>query len=167
MASHVVMLPPSGSPQSRSERAILLRDRFSWPAFLVPPLWLLWHRLWLEAVIAIAVMGGASIPGEMAGMGLATGLAGSLMGLLVSVYVGLEGQAMRIAALRRRGYTQWGVVEGGNADEAYIRYAHEVAAAPDEPERAPVMAPASTSGQRPVHRAAPAPSLGLIPYGRN
>lgn len=163
MASHVVMLPPSGSPQSRSEQAILVLDRFSWPAFLVPPLWLLWHRLWLEAVVAIAVMGGITVIGELAGMGPA----GSLMGLLVSIYVGLEGQAMRIAALRRRGYTQWGVVEGGNADEAYIRYAHEAAAAPDEPEPRPAIVPAETTGQRPVHRAAPAPSLGLIPYGRN
>lgn len=164
MASHVVMLPPSGSPQSRSEQAILVRDRFSWPAFLVPPLWLLWHRLWLEAVVAIAVMGGLSIVGEMAGMGLA----GSLMGLLVSIYVGLEGQAMRIAALCRRGYTQWGVVEGGNAEEAYIRYAHEAEAAPDEPERSVAIVPAEASGPRlPVHRAGPQPSLGLIPYGRN
>lgn len=163
MASHVVMMPPSGSPQSRSEQAILVRDRFSWPAFLVPPLWLLWHRLWLEAVIAIAIMGGTTVTGELAGMGPA----GSLMGLLVSIYVGLEGQAMRIAALRRRGYTQWGVVEGGNADEAYIRYAHEAAAAPDEPEPSPAIVPEETTGQRPVYRAAPAPSLGLIPYGRN
>ena len=163
MASHVVMLPPSGSPQSRSEQAILVRDRFSWPAFLVPPLWLLWHRLWLEAVVAIAVMGGITVIGELASMGPA----GSLMGLLVSIYVGLEGQAMRIAALRRRGYTQWGVVEGGNADEAYIRYAHEAASAPGEPEPSPAIVPAETTGQRPAYRAAPAPSLGLIPYGRN
>lgn len=160
MASHVVMLPPSGSPQARAEQAVFVRDGFSWPAFLVPPLWLLWHRLWAEAIVAILLMGAFSGFGEMAGMGFA----GSLLGLLVSIYVGLEGQAMRVAALRRRGYRQWGVVEGGNADEAYMRYAHEAAAEPDEPEPAVAIVPAETAGRRPAR---PAPSLGLIPYGRH
>ncbi len=117
MASHIVMLPPDGSPQSRAEQAVLVRDGFSWPAFLVPWLWLLWHRLWAEGIIVILLVAAFSIFGEMVGMGLAS----ALLGLLVSIYVGLEGQAMRVAALRRRGYRQWGVVEGGNADEAYTR----------------------------------------------
>ncbi len=160
MASHVVMLPAAGSPQNRADEAVLVRDGFSWLAFLVPPLWLLWHRLWAEGIIAILLMGAFSGLGEMAGMGIA----GSLLGLLVSIYVGLEGQAMRVAALRRRGYRQWGVVEGGNADEAYMRYAHEAAAEPDRLEPAVAIVPAETAGQRPVR---PAPSLGLIPYGRN
>jgi hypothetical protein len=56
------------------------------------------------------------------------------------------------------------VVEGGNADEAYMRYAHEAAAEPDRLESAVAIVPAETAGQRPVR---PAPSLGLIPYGRN
>jgi glutamine amidotransferase len=65
MASHVVMLPAAGSPQNRADEAVLVRDGFSWPAFLVPPLWLLWHRLWAEGIIAILVMGAFSGLGEM------------------------------------------------------------------------------------------------------
>lgn len=160
MASHIVMLPPDGSPQSRAEQAVLVRDGFSWPAFLVPWLWLLWHRLWAEGIVVILLVAAFSIFGEMVGMGLAS----ALLGLLVSIYVGLEGQAMRVAALRRRGYRQWGVVEGGNADEAYTRYAHDAAAEPDAPEPAVAIVPAETAGQR---AARPAPSLGLIQYGRN
>ena len=33
-----------------------VRDGFSFLAFLLPPLWLLWHRLWIEAVLAFAVL---------------------------------------------------------------------------------------------------------------
>ena len=165
MASHVVMLPPAGSPQSRAEQAVLVRDGFSWPAFLVPPLWLLWHRLWAEAIVALLILGAFTGLGEAMG----AGAAGSLAGLLVSLYVGLEGQAMRIAGLMRRGFRQWGVVEAANADEAYMRYACEEAAGggaagPAEPEPALAIVPAGAAGQRPVR---PASTFGLVPYTRS
>ena len=56
MASYVAMLPPRGSPEQRMEQAVFIRDGFSWPGLIVPPLWLLWHRLWLEAILAFLVM---------------------------------------------------------------------------------------------------------------
>ena len=160
MASHVVMLPPAGGPQSRAEQAVLVRDGFSWLAFLVSPLWLLWHWLWLEAIIVVAVMAALGAFGEAAG----PGMAGSLLGLLVPIYVGLEGQAMRIAALGRRGYRQWGVVEAANAEEAYMRYVHEEVDRLDEPEPAVAIVAAEGGGKRPARTV---PSLGLIPYGRH
>lgn len=118
MASYVVMLPPGGSPEQRLEQAVFLRDGYSWLGFLVPPLWLLWHRLWLEAILAFLAMALFSGLGEA----LNLPLVGGLLGLLVSLYVGLEGQAMRVAALRRRGWQDWGVVEADRADTADLRY---------------------------------------------
>ena len=71
----------------------------------MPPLWLLWHRLWIEALLAFAASIALATLGEQAGLGLPA----SALSLLVSLYVGLEGQALRAAALRRRGWREWGV----------------------------------------------------------
>lgn len=35
--------------------AQFVREGFSWPAFLFPTLWALWHRLWILAVALFAV----------------------------------------------------------------------------------------------------------------
>jgi hypothetical protein len=119
MAVYVVMEPPGRS--GKADATTFVRDGFSWPGFLVSPLWLAWHRLWVEAALAFVAIGILSMLGEKLGLGLA----GSLLSLLVSVYVGLEGQGLRIAALRRRGWHQWGVVEADTLDDADIRYTLE------------------------------------------
>ena len=96
-----------------------MRDGFSLLAFLVPPLWLLWHRLWIEAALAVAALVLAAGLPKLTGFAVAA----PLLSLLVSIYVGLEGNALRIAALRRRGWREWGVVEAGNLDDAETHYA--------------------------------------------
>jgi hypothetical protein len=126
MAVYVVMEPPG-----RTEKAAattFVRDGFSWLGFLVPPLWLLWHRLWIEAALAFVTMAVLSMLGERLGLEWT----GSLLSLLVSLYVGLEGQALRIAALRRRGWHEWGVVEADRLDGADTRYALETEAHSNE-----------------------------------
>ena len=55
MASWIVMQPPAARARGGAD-ATFVRDGFSLLAFLVPPLWLLWHRLWIEAVLAFAVL---------------------------------------------------------------------------------------------------------------
>ena len=112
VALYVVMEPP------RRADAVLVRDGFHLFGFLTPPIWLLWHRLWIEAALAFAAATVLAVLGEALGLGLA----GSLLSLLVSIYVGIEGAALRIAALRRRGWKEWGVVEADNFDDAEARY---------------------------------------------
>ncbi|GLS36787.1 hypothetical protein GCM10010869_23780 [Mesorhizobium tianshanense] len=126
MAIYVVMEPPGRG--EKPDTTVFVRDGFSWLGFLVPPLWLLWHRLWIEAALAFVAMAVLSVVAER----LSLGLAGSLLSLLVSLYVGLEGQALRIAALRRRGWHEWGVVEAGRLDDADMRYVMEAEAHLDE-----------------------------------
>ncbi|TIW17845.1 MAG: DUF2628 domain-containing protein, partial [Mesorhizobium sp.] len=116
MAPYVVMEPPAGS--SKAEDAILVRDGFTWLGFLFSPVWLAWHRLWIEALLTFAVMAALSMLGEKLGLEWA----GSALSLLVSLYVGLEGQGLRIAALRRRGWRERGVVEAGNLGDAEVRH---------------------------------------------
>ncbi|MER8407124.1 DUF2628 domain-containing protein [Mesorhizobium sp. M1307] len=118
MAIYVVMEPPG---HSESVDTTFIRDGFAWLGFLVPPLWLAWHRLWVEAALAFVAMGLLSMLGER--LDLET--AGSLLSLLVMLFVGLEGQGLRIAALRRRGWHEWGVVEADTLDDADVRYALE------------------------------------------
>ncbi|TIW44359.1 MAG: DUF2628 domain-containing protein, partial [Mesorhizobium sp.] len=49
MAVYVVMEPPG---LGEKPDVTFVRDGFSWLGFLVSPLWLLWHRLWIEAALA-------------------------------------------------------------------------------------------------------------------
>ncbi|SJM28466.1 DUF2628 domain-containing protein [Mesorhizobium delmotii] len=126
MAIYVVMEPPGRG--EKPDTTAFVRDGFSWLGFLVPPLWLLWHRLWIEAALAFVTMAFFSMLAE----GLSLGLAGPLLSLLVSLYVGLEGQALRIAALRRRGWLEWGVVAADRLDDADTRYVLEAEAHSDE-----------------------------------
>ncbi|QKD00488.1 DUF2628 domain-containing protein [Mesorhizobium loti] len=135
MPSYVVMEPPGRS--EKVDATAFVRDGFTWLGLLVPPLWLAWNRLWIEAALAFIVMGALSMLGQRLGLGLA----GSLLSLLVSLYVGLEGQGLRIAALRRRGWHEWGVVQAGQLDDADLRYTLEVEAQPDEAVPAPRMVP--------------------------
>jgi hypothetical protein len=134
MAIYVVMEPPG-----RREKAdtTFVRDGFSWLGFLVTPLWLAWHRLWIEAALAFVAMAALSMLGEK----LSLGLTGSLLSLLVSLYVGLEGQALRIAALRRRGWQHWGVIQADRIDDADTRYALETEASSDEGAPVPRIVP--------------------------
>lgn len=133
MASFVVMEPP---PAQADRDAILVRDGFHVLAFLVPFLWLLWHRLWIEGALAFALMLALSALGTVAGLGDAA----PVLSFLVSIYVGLEGPTLRIAAWRRRGWHEWGVVEADDMADAELRYVAEAA----EPVAA---VPASTTTQ--------------------
>ncbi|RWF00695.1 DUF2628 domain-containing protein [Mesorhizobium sp.] len=143
MAVYVVMEPPGGGEKPD---VTFVRDGFSWLGFLVSPLWLLWHRLWIEAALAFVAMALLSMIAE----GLSLGLAGPPLSLLVSLYVGLEGQALRIAALRRRGWHEWGVVEANRLDDADTRYVLEAEAQADEQAPVPHIVP-DAAHARPTH----------------
>ena len=151
MASYVVMEPPGRGYNTGA--TTFVRDGFSWFAFLLPVVWLLWHRLWIEAALAFVAIGLLAGLGEVLGLGLA----GSLLSFLIMLYVGLEGQALRIAALGRRGWRQAGVVIADNLDDADARYATEAEAVPETrtPEPRIVADPAyAQQGQ----------TLGLVPF---
>ena len=135
MASYVVMEPPLGA--NKAEDAILVRDGFTWLGLLFSPVWLAWHRLWIEALLTFAAMAVLSVLGERLGLEWA----GSALSLLISLYVGFEGQGLRVSALRRRGWRESGVVEAGNLGDAEIRQALETGEDGDEPEPMPRIVP--------------------------
>lgn len=153
MASYMVMEPPVRDP---AEKAVLVRDGFHIVAFLVPFLWFAYHRMWREAGIAL----GAGILLSLAGSFAGLGAAGGWLSLLIGLYVGLEGAALRVASLKRADWKEWGVVEAQNPADAEIRYLNELeeTAEPDAPR---VMAPWSRTSPRALHSG---PALGLLGY---
>lgn len=154
MASYVVMEPPvADGGEADRERAVLARDGFHFLAFVLPAVWFLCHRMWIEALVVIAVTMALSGAGAVLGFGNAS----PALSFLVSLYVGLEGPALRLAALRRRGWREWGVVEAGNAAEAEIRYLHQ--AGEDEPPTPAFPHPAAAAP-----RGSAGPALGLFAY---
>lgn len=114
MASYVVMEPPVRG----SDDAVVVRDGFYFLAFIVPLPWLLAHRLWIEALAVLAV----TLSVATAGSYVLAGPAGSIAALALNLFIGLEASSLRLAALRRRGWRDWGVVEAENRDDAEIRY---------------------------------------------
>jgi hypothetical protein len=157
MAIYVVMEAAVEPSSEGTRQAIFVRDRFSLLAFLFPVVWLLWHRLWIEALLALALtLCLASLAGAL---GLGTGAALALS-LLVSLYVALEGSALKIAALGRRGWREWGVVRAGNRGEAEIRYVYEAGA-----EATPAAVPAAPARAKPWMQPRPSgPVIGLFDY---
>ena len=155
MASYVVMEPPAHG----SDGAVLVRDGFHFFAFLVPILWLPFNRLWIETLVVLVA-------------GLVIGALGSLTGwsnvatvasLMLAILIGLEASTLKIAALRRRGWREWGVVEANDARDAEIRYLAEVSDAEPDEELEARMQPVAAAWPRSEARGS-GPALGMLGY---
>ncbi len=98
---------------------VLVKEGFSWPAFLFSFLWALWHHLWLAAVaifLAVTTLNVAVYwlrPDVMSQAALLLGL---------GVIVGYLGNDLRWRNLTRLGFAFAGVVSGDDPDKALRRY---------------------------------------------
>jgi hypothetical protein len=75
-------------------------ERFSWLAFLLPPVFAVWEQLWLELVawLVLVMLLGAGVP-------VIGGTAVFCIYGLLMLWIGFEAPALRAAALRRAGFT--------------------------------------------------------------
>jgi hypothetical protein len=109
--------PPSGDELRDAERVQFVREGFSWPALLVPFVWLIWHRMWLVLVLWLAVsvltQWGASLLGEPAPL---------IAGLAVALLMGLEANGLRRWTLERRGFELAGIVAGADRTDCERRF---------------------------------------------
>jgi len=96
----------------RDRPPVLVKEAFSWGAFLFGPLWLLAQRAWIAAIISVAVF---ALPFAAPPL-----LRGVLIFALL-LLLGLTGRDLVRWSLRRRGYALVHVVAGHNADDAYLR----------------------------------------------
>jgi Protein of unknown function (DUF2628) len=106
-------------PEERAEALVFVKEGFSWPALLVPGLWLLYQRMWLELVLFVAlfaVLGWVFDPSD-AGQTLFGCLSVALI-----VLFAFEANDLRGAALERQGYTQVGTAIGDGRDAAELAF---------------------------------------------
>ncbi len=134
--------PDAAASDEAADRFVFVKEGFCWPALVIPPLWLVYRRLWLVLLgwlmVIAAILAGYEYLGR-----LIPGLVELLFGFLFA----LEANELRRWTLTRRGWRFLGIAAGRNRGEAEHRFLTDwygPAAAPRQPARA-VPAPAPTS----------------------
>ncbi len=101
------------------ERFVFVRDGFHVWAFLLTPVWLLWHRLWLVLLAYLVISAVLDTALTLAGVSPAII---ALIAILISVLIGLEAGTLRRFTLRRSGWKNVGIVSGDDAEDAERRF---------------------------------------------
>jgi hypothetical protein len=92
---------------------VLVREGFSWGAFLFGPIWLALHRAWIAAIISLALY-------IVVGL-LITPPARGFLITAEAFLLGLLGHDLRRWALESRGYLLLHVLRGRDWDDAWVR----------------------------------------------
>jgi Protein of unknown function (DUF2628) len=120
MAVYTVHEPPMREESTPDpERFVFVRDGFSFTAFVFGPVWMLWHRMWLIFFGYVIVAGILEI--ALRGVGASSG-ATSLVGFLFALLIGFEAPTLRRFALRRRKWSNLGIIVGDNLESAEQRF---------------------------------------------
>jgi Protein of unknown function (DUF2628) len=121
MAVYTVHEPPLKRDQTAPDpdRFVFVRDGFSFWAFLLAPLWMLRHRLWLVFTGYVLVTIALQIVLGMIG---ASPTVMAVTGLLMAWLVGLEAATLRRFTLARRRWRNVGIVVGDDADAVERRF---------------------------------------------
>lgn len=114
---------------------VLIKEGFSWPAFLLSILWGLWHRLWLfsAALVGLQVLVGGVV--HVAGLHPGTHLA---VDLGIALLAGLFGNDFRRRALASRGFHPETVVAAKDlaaAEKRFLTKRSDIVSALDGKER--------------------------------
>jgi Protein of unknown function (DUF2628) len=157
MARTYTLHVPAGAEPGDAEAledAELVRDGFSWGAFLFTFLWFFWNRLWLAGIgVLIAIIG---LPVALQALHVDPGAA-VLAEVLLSLLIGLEANSLRRWTLRRR-KPAVDVVTASDLEEAEAKaFSRWLENAGDKP-RPRVSASFPASAYR-----RPEPVIGLFP----
>lgn len=108
---------PEGWPEPKGRPPVVLRDGFSiWP-FLFGPFWFLAQRLWVEALVMLALLVAAAL--------LLPDPASSVVLFALHLLAGFEGRDRLRARLERKGLAPLGVVAAPDQDIAWFRLGQE------------------------------------------
>ncbi|ANH06131.1 DUF2628 domain-containing protein [Shinella sp. HZN7] len=152
MATFLFLIPPGA--KSQDEKARIIRDRFSWIAFFVPFIWLLWHRAFLAAALVFAIEALGSVLSEHP----IFGLAGLGICLATNLLVALEGPTMIVTGLTRAGWRVDAAISANDRATAEEIYYMDITTGEAETRRTVSLPAAETSPRR--H----APMLGLVGF---
>jgi hypothetical protein len=151
-------LPRKGETTTSPERFVFVRDGFHIWAFVLAPLWLLLHRLWLALTIYVVVTGLLGVAFYLLGVPSSVQALASLM---IAALIGFEAGSIWRWTLVRRGWKTLGFVVGEDTESAEQRFFAEWA------KRAASQPPAQPEPKfaTPVRRGPPSPSdvIGLFP----
>jgi hypothetical protein len=159
MKTYTLHLPPDaqeGDPRAL-ERAELVKDGFTWGAFVFTFLWFFYHRLWLAGIGVLIVLLAAGI---LFGVLDLSPFQATLAQILIQILIGLEASSLRRWTLRRRGRPAVDVVTASDRDDAAMKAFGRWLGASSLPR------PAARSGSAPVLAAGtygPQPVIGLFP----
>ena len=164
MPTFTVHEPPPKKKESVAapERFVFVRDGFHFWAFLLAPLWLLVHKLWLSFFGYIILSGALAFALMFAG---APSSAKFIASLLVAILVGFEAPSLWRWKLSRRKWKMLGFVVAEDAETAERRFYAEWSKRDDAPE---FSAPPPVFNA-PVRRGPPSGSdvIGLFPEPGN
>lgn len=117
MRTYTLHVPAGALPGDPGalDRAVLVRDGFSWGAFLLTVAWFLAHRLFLAALGVAAALGVLALALTVLRVSPPAGFAA---GMLLCWLIGLEASSLRRWTLARRGRPAVDAVLAASRDEA-------------------------------------------------
>jgi hypothetical protein len=121
MACWSVFEPPGTAPGSlpAADGSVFVKEGWCWPALLVPPVWLLWRRMWLPFLLWLAVVAALAVAAAV--LKLDQGIV-TVLDTLFALWFALEANAMRRWSLHRKGWRFAGIAAGSSVDEAELRH---------------------------------------------
>ena len=158
MNTYMLHLPADARPgEARAlDKAVLVRDGFSWGAFFFTALWFFVQRLWLAGLLVLAAVVGLTTVLALLRVGPG---ATFLAELLLAILIGLEANSLKRWSFRRR-KPAVDVVAAANLEEAEVKsFGRWLAASPPQSPQTPM--PAHRLPE-PAFRPAE-PVIGLFP----
>ncbi len=121
MTVYTVHQPPARSDdlEAEADRFVFVRDGFYLWAFVLAPLWMLRHRLWL--VLLVYVAGAVALQTGLWLIGASGGIK-FLVFALLSLLIGIEAASLRRWTLGRRKWKNLGVVVASDLESAERRF---------------------------------------------
>jgi hypothetical protein len=152
--TYLVFVPQAENrTPEEAERVVFLREKFSWPAFVLGPLWLVWNRLWLGSAFWLAAV--ALIGAAVSALQLESFVA-ALVLAVPSLILALEATLLRQHKLVASGFREAGVVIADDIEGAERRFFDRWLARG----KAKPLPPSSLP---PLPQPAPSPVIGFFP----
>lgn len=101
------------------DRAVFVKDGYSWPALVFTVVWALWHRMWIAAAVLLCLFAAVTVLAEW--WGLPEDVI-AIVNLALGLIIGFEAASIRGWSLRRAGFTATDLVQATNLEEAEFKY---------------------------------------------
>jgi uncharacterized protein DUF2628 len=107
------------SAKTDADSFVFVRDGFHFWAFLLGPLWLLWHRLWLTCLAYLVIIAGIAAAMFWLRTGADTRF---VVALLVAALTGYEAASLQRLSLSQGRWRELGVVVADDEEAAERRF---------------------------------------------